>query len=316
VASFFHNSHIQTRYLALPEPGPDGRIPAETGTELLDRHLQTSLEIGGQAIERCLAARGVRPDQIDYFVVVTSTGFLCPSLTAHLIPRLGLRPNVHRADLAGMGCNGGMNGLIAATQFCEANPGRYALLLTCEVCSAAYVFELTKGAGVVNSLFGDGAAAALLAADESLTADDGPRLIDFESLLMPESIREMRFDLVDGKFSFFLGREVPHLIAAQVDRPLDALLTRNGLRRGDIRHWLVHSGGKKVIDGICARLALSEHDVRHTRVILRDFGNLSSAAFLFSYQRLAAEGVTRAGDWGAAIAMGPGLAIETGLLRW
>ena len=316
IRRFFENSHIRQRHLVLPESGPDGVMPDENGTVLLKKHLDTSLEVGGQAVRQCLGARGLSPEDVDALVTVSSTGFLCPSLSAHLVPELGLRRSVQRVDLAGMGCNGGMNGLATCARIAGDRPGRRVLLVASEICSAAYVFDRQVASGVVNSLFGDGAAALLVQADEALSAQDGPQLLGFESYLLNEAIDGMRFDFVDGRFSFFLDRDVPYLIGQHAGRPVEALLKRFGLKKRDVTHWLIHSGGKKVIDSIKYHLGITEHDVRHTRSILRDFGNLSSASFLFSYQRLTQEKTAKKGDWGLTMAMGPGVSIETGLIRW
>jgi 3,5-dihydroxyphenylacetyl-CoA synthase len=316
VSRFFTNSHIQTRHLVLPEPGEDGTMPDESGEELLAKHNDTSMTIGREAIERCLAGGPVGIDQIDMFTTVSSTGFLCPGLSAIIGHDMGMRNNVHRIDLVGMGCNGGMNGLMAVANWAAANPGHPALLLTCEICSAAYVFDMTVRTGVVNSLFGDGAAAILVMADPDLTAAEGPQVLGFESIMLGDAMQEMRFDFDSGKFNFYLGRDIPYLIGEHVGTPVGNLLKRNGLKTRDIRHWIIHSGGKKVIDAIKYNLGLTEHDVRHTKSILRDYGNLSSAAFLFSYEQLKAEDRVESGDLGVAIAMGPGISIETGLLRW
>ena len=316
IQRFFKNAHIEQRHLVLPDPLPDGSMPEESGAELLQKHNDYSLEIGGEAIRKCLAGAGLTPDQMDFFCTVTSTGFLCPGLSALMVPILGMRANTNRIDLVGMGCNGGMNGLMATTQYAAANPGRPALMLACEICSAAYVFDMTVRTGVVNSLFGDGAAAVVLLADEKLTYQDGPQILDFESILVDEAAQEMRFDFIDGKFSFYLGRDIPYFIGESVGIPVGDLLERNGLKKRDIKHWLVHSGGKKVIDAIKYNLGLTEKDVRHTRSILKDYGNLSSGAFLFSYQELTREKIAREGDYGVTIAMGPGVSIETGLIRW
>ncbi len=313
---FFRNSHIRARHLVLPEPDETGRIAPEDGTQLLDKHRTNAIEVGGQAIQRCLAERGLRPEDVDSLVTVTSTGFLCPSLSAWLVDAVGFRPNVARTDIVGMGCNAAQNGLRVAAQAAAAHPGRYALLLACEICSAAYVFDFSLRTTVVNSLFGDGAAAALLVADPQSTADDGPAIVDAESFIVPAERQEMRFDFIDGKFNFYLGRDIPYLVGEAVVTPMRALLERHGLRRRDIAHWLVHSGGKKVIDSVKYQLGLTEHDLRHTRRVLRDYGNLSSASILFSYAGLVRDDVARAGDWGVSIAMGPGLSIETALLQW
>lgn len=316
VRAFFESAHIRQRHLVLPEPLPDGSIPEENGTRLLEKHLEWGLKTGGEAIERCLAGRGVKPEQIDFMAVITSTGFLCPTLSAYLSDKLGMRRNTQRIDIVGMGCNAGMNGLYPTTHFAAANPGRLGLLVCVEVCSAAYVFDMTVRTGVVNSLFGDGAAAALLCADPKLTAADGPELLGFESHVIHEVRREMRFDFEQGKFSFYLGWAIPYQLGEQIAIPVTRLLERYGLKKRDISHWILHSGGKKVIDSARYNIGLTEHDVRHTRSILREFGNMSSASFLFSFDELRREGIAKAGDWGMFITMGPGVSVETGLLRW
>jgi len=316
VRRFFTNSHIRKRHLVLPDKGEDGTIPKEDGTVLLEKHLRTSLDIGPQAIRRCLDKVGYTVEKIDMLSTISSTGFLCPSLSAYIIDEMGFRRNTHRFDVVGMGCNAGLNGIQPISQWALANPGRPALMLCSEICSAAYVFDMTVRTGVVNSLFGDGAAAALLLADEKLTAADGPMFVGFESLVIHEAREEMRFDFEEGLFSFYLGWEIPYLIGENVATPVNRLLSRFGLKRRDIKHWIIHSGGKKVIDAIRYNIGLTEYDVRHTRSILQDFGNLSSTAFLFSFQELMGEGIVKEGDWCVAITMGPGVQIETALLRW
>ena len=150
-----------------------------------------------------------------------------------------------------------------------------------------------------------------------LTAKDGPAILGFESHIILEALLAMRFDIqADGRLSFFLDRDIPYVIGENVPRPIKRLLDRFNLKKRDITHWIVHSGGKKVVDSIKYNLGLSNHDVRHTKSILREYGNLSSGSFLFSFQRLAKEKIAREGDLGVMITMGPGTTIETGLLRW
>ena len=316
IRRFFTNSHIKKRHLVLPPAGPDGRVPHEDGTTLLRKHLDSSLEVAPLAVERCLAGTPFAVNQIDFLAVVTSTGFLCPGLSAYLSERVGMRRNTHRVDILGMGCNAGMNGMITASQWAAANPGRLAMLLCVENCSAAYVFDMTIRMGVVNSLFGDGVAAALLLSDPDLTAGDGPLVLGFESYVHHEIRDEMRFDFEEGLFNFFLGWEIPYLLGEVFPIPVFNLLERFGLKKRNVRHWVLHSGGKKVIDSFKYSIGVTEHDVRHTRDILREYGNLSSAAYLFSLQELTREGIVEAGDLGMLVAMGPGVSIETGLVRW
>jgi polyketide synthase Type III len=315
IRRLFHNGHIKARYLYLPEP-VDGVMPEETNQELLDRHLHGSLEIGPQAIEQCLCPLGLAPCDVDFFCCLSATGFLCPGITAHLIKKMAFRENVQRIDVLGMGCNAAVNGLQAVTAFARANPGKLALMLCVEICSAAYVYNRKMSTAVVNSLFGDGAGAVVVRQDEADAWRQGPIVADFEPHIIPEALLAMRYDLENSKLSFFLERDIPYDIGANVGKPVGRLLGRHGLKRKDIDHWIVHSGGKKVIDAIQYNIGLSDHDMRHTLSILQNYGNLSSGSILFSYKALGHEGLVREGDLGVAIAMGPGTSIETVLLVW
>ncbi|QMU70589.1 3,5-dihydroxyphenylacetyl-CoA synthase DpgA [Streptacidiphilus sp. P02-A3a] len=329
VRSVFLNSAIERRFLTLPPEGPDGARVMEVQGELLAKHKAQAVDMGVRAVQECLKDTGADLSDIGYLCCVTTTGFLTPGLSALIIRELGIDPHTSRLDVVGMGCNAGLNALNAVNGWARAHPGRLALMVCSEACSAAYVFDGTMRTSVVNSLFGDGAAAVALVADtpeperesESGSApppDRGPRILKFASYIITDAVDAMRYDW-DGqqdRFSFFLDPQVPYVVGAHAERVVDRLLSGTGLRRGDIDHWLVHSGGKKVIDAVGVNLGLTRHDVRHTTSVLRDYGNLSSGSFLFSYQRLLEEQVARPGDHCVLMTMGPGSTIETALARW
>jgi len=317
IRALFTASHIERRYFYLPESTPEG-LKEETQGELLEKHLKGGLEIGSQSVERCLEPLGLGPKDIDYLACITTTGFMAPGFTAHLMKHMGFRQNCSRVDVVGMGCNAGLNGLNPVASWAMSNPGKNALMVSIEVCSAAYVFDNSMRTAIVNSLFGDGSAAALLRADNRDEPMFAPRVLGFESHIIPEAIHAMRYDWDDdsGKFSFFLDREIPYVVGQNAETPIGNLLKRFGLRRRHISHWIIHSGGKKVVDAMKYNLGITDHDVRHTQSVLRDYGNVSSGSFLFSYERLMNEGTVRRGDYGVMITMGPGSTIETALLRW
>jgi alkylresorcinol/alkylpyrone synthase/polyketide synthase Type III len=289
----------------------------ETQGELLQKHLSTGLAMGREAVEACLKDAGATPADVRYLCAVTSTGFTTPGFSALLIKELGIDRHCSRLDVVGMGCNAGLNALTAVSGWVGAHPGELALMVCIEACSAAYVFDGTMRSSVVNSLFGDGAAAvAVRSAGEPEPGN--PSLLRFSSCIIPEAVGAMRFDWDDGhgKFSFYLDPEVPYVVGAHAELSLDRLLAGTGLRRSDISHWVVHSGGKKVIDAVRVNLGLTRYDVRHTTGVLRDRGNLSSGSFLFSYQRLCAEKRVRPGELGVLMTMGPGSSIEMALISW
>jgi predicted naringenin-chalcone synthase len=320
VRSVFSNSAIERRHLTVPPRGADGTFADEPQGALLQKHKKLAVEMGAGALRASLADAGITLSSIDYLCCVTSTGFLTPGLTALLIRELGIDPSCHRVDIVGMGCNAGLNALNATAGWAKANPGRVAVMVCAEACSAAYVMDSTMRTAVVNSLFGDGAAAiALMApAGGGQPALGGPRILSFASHIITDAFDAMRYDWDDEqhKFSFFLDPEIPYVVGAHAELVVDRLLSEAGLRRGAVKHWLVHSGGKKVIDAVRVNLGLTRHDVRHTTGVLRDYGNLSSGSFLFSYQRLLRERVVAPGDYGVLMTMGPGSTIETVLVQW
>jgi predicted naringenin-chalcone synthase len=326
VRSVFANSAIQRRYLTIPDR-VDGAFVDESQGALLRKHKSVAVGMGARAVQAALADAGLSLTDVDYLCCVTSSGFATPGVSALLIRELAIDPGCHRLDVVGMGCNAGLNALNATANWAKANPGRVAVMVCTEACSAAYVIDSTMRTAVVNSLFGDGAAAIVLSApaggtigvgESSARPASGPRILSFASSIITDAFDAMRYDWDDAqhKFSFFLDPDIPYVVGAHAGPLVDRLLTRAGLRRSDIAHWLVHSGGKKVIDAVRVNLGLTRHDVRHTVGVLRDYGNLSSGSFLFSYERLLREGVVRPGDYGVLMTMGPGSTIETALVRW
>lgn len=318
VCSVFLNSAIDSRHLTLPAPGPDGRRTSEPQGDLLDKHKRLAVTMGAEALLNCLKNSGHRLSDLAHLCCVTSTGFLTPGISALLIKELGIDRHCSRSDIVGMGCNAGLNALNVVEGWAAAHPGELAVVLCTEACSAAYAMDSTMRTAVVNSLFGDGAAAVALVADGAETAAPGPRIHKFASCIVTDAVDAMRYDWDrdQGRFSFFLDPQIPYVVGAHAEIVVDRLLEGTGLRRSDIAHWLVHSGGKKVIDAVVVNLGLCRYDVRHTTSVLRDYGNLSSGSFLFSYERLAEEGVARPGEYGVLMTMGPGSTLETALVQW
>ncbi|MGY1931540.1 3,5-dihydroxyphenylacetyl-CoA synthase DpgA [Nocardia gipuzkoensis] len=324
IRGVFLNGGIEQRHLTLPPRGDDGEFRVETQAELLEKHRSQGVRTGADAMRRCLRDIGRDLHDVRYLVAVTTTGFLTPGFSALLINEVGLDPDTARLDVVGMGCNAGLNGLAAVANWAAAHPGELALLVCSEACSAAYVFDGTMRTAVVNSLFGDGAAALAVQAgdgpgpDERSRSSLTPTLLTTSSYMIRHAVGAMRYDWDEeaGKFSFYLDKEVPYEVGAHAEIVIDKLLRGSGLRRKDIAHWTVHSGGKKVIDAVKINLSLTSYDLRHTTGVMRDFGNLSSGSFLFSYQRLLTEGRVRPGDYGVLMTMGPGSQIESALLRF
>jgi polyketide synthase Type III len=331
VRKLLRSPHIQKRHLYLPaKDSRTGRAFPESAADLHAKFRDGALDIGSRAIRSALDAASLSPADVDYLMCVTSSGFMVPGLSSLFSRELGFGRKLQRVDIVGMGCNAGLNGLNPLVQWVTNHPGQVAMLVCCEINSAMYVLDQTPRTGIVNSIFGDGAAAAVLRSGTGSDTDDAgketagtppvpfPFVLDFESFCIPEQWSAMRFDW-DGeasKWSFYLDRDIPYVIGFNIREPLESLLVRNGLEFSAIRHWVLHTGGGAVIDSVKLSLGLEEHDVRHTRSVLRDYGNISSGSFLVSLERLLAEGSAVAGDLGVMVTMGPGAQIETALLRF
>ncbi|MEV4517458.1 3,5-dihydroxyphenylacetyl-CoA synthase DpgA [Dactylosporangium sp. NPDC049525] len=318
IRSVFLNSAITRRHLTLPPLDAEGRRVSEPQGELLAKHTRLAVDMALRAMRSSLDDAGASLADVDYLCCVTSTGFLTPGLSALVIREAGIDPGCHRVDVVGMGCNAGLNALNGTAAWARANPGRLAVMVCAEACSAAYTFDSTMRTAVVNSLFGDGAAAVSLVASDGAAGADGPRVLSFASHIITDAIGAMRYDwdADQHRFSFYLDPDIPYVVGAHAERVVDRLLSGAGLPRSAVQHWLVHSGGKKVIDAVRVNLGLTRHDVRHTTGVLSDYGNLSSGSFLFSYERLVQEHVAEPGDYGVLMTMGPGSTIETALVQW
>jgi 3,5-dihydroxyphenylacetyl-CoA synthase len=316
--------HILKRHLYLPaRDSRSGRVAYESVSDLHAKFSEGALDIGARAIQTALDAVSLEPVDVDYMLCVTSSGFMVPGLSSLFSRELGFDRRLVRADVVGMGCNAGLNGLNPLVQWVTNHPGQVGLLVCCEINSAMYVLDDTPRTGIVNSLFGDGAAAAVLTTlaenwSVQLPAGPVPCVIDFESFCIPDQWAAMRFEWNEeaGKWSFFLDRDIPYVIGFNIREPLERLLDRNELDFCAIKHWVLHTGGGAVIDSMKLSLDLEEHDVRHTRSVLRDYGNISSGSFLVSLERLMAEGGVSPGDHGVMVTMGPGAQIETALLEF
>jgi len=311
IRRMFLNAGIEHRHFFF---GNNPRLD-ENSDELNQRYLSGAVHTGCQAIRACLEPAGLSPRDIDLLVVCSSTGYVCPDIGSRLIGHMGFRRDVQRASMIGLGCAGAIPSLQRACDFVEAHPGRMALMLAVEICSACYYFDDTLESVIGNAICADGAAAFVLASDSPANNRD-PKVVDFESFLDPEHLDLVGFEHRSGKLRIILGTEVRDLASSLVQGAIAPLLERNGLSRSDIRFWVMHPGGKKVVDNIERELGLSAADLQFSRSVLRDHGNMSSPTVMFVLDEVVRHADPQPDDWGVMVALGPGMAAEVALLRW
>lgn len=330
VNKLMDSGHIERRHLYLDKIDPQtGQLLEESPAELREKFIKGIRDIGVTAALNALKNSQTKINEVTQLIAVTSTGFLVPGVSSILARELGLKDSLHRLDIVGMGCNAGMSALYSAVQSIQSNVDQITLVVCVEINSASYVKDETIRTGIVNSLFGDGAAALVLkgknAFQQEMAANGEfsgitPKFVikGFESFTIAEQHGAMRFDYdeVQNKNSFFLSKDIPFVIGENMKHPVNRLLKRMKLTKGEISHYIMHTGGGAVIEGAKKSIGLNDYDVRHTTSVLRDYGNISSGSFLVSLERLYAEKAVNAGELGLLIAMGPGATIEVALIEF
>ena len=275
-------------------------------------------QLGEAAVRSALEAASLSPQEVDAFFFVTVTGVSTPSLDAVLANRLRLRQDLKRTPIFGLGCVGGAAGTARAADYLRAFPNHVAVLLSVELCSLTLQREDLSVANIIASgLFGDGAAAVVLrGGDREDGSRRSPRILATRSVFYPDTERVMGWDLVEGGFKVVLSAKVPQVVARNIRHDVDSFLDEQRLQRTQISHWLVHTGGPKVLKAFEAALELPAAALERSWRSLGEVGNLSSASVLFVLGDLLDAGIARPGDYGLLLAMGPGFCSELILLQW
>lgn len=307
----FLNSDIDARYLYV-DPARVTRPEDEDLDTLQQRYRDGAVLIARQAAERCLEKAGLAAAEVDCILVCSCTGYLCPDLATILVKEMGLPSRVQRGSLLGLGCAGALPTLQRAYDHACAYPDHNVLAVAVEICSAAYYIDDTIETLVGNAICADGAAACLV----SCRAEAGPRLAGFASVIDPSCQSSVGFGHRQGRLRIVLAPTIRDLAPPIVDRALNELLPPRKIERGAIRHWVMHPGGRRVIDRVQQALGLTDADVAVSRRVLRNYGNMSSPTVLFVLNELMQNGAVQAGDLGVMLALGPGFAAEAALLEW
>jgi predicted naringenin-chalcone synthase len=295
-----------SRQILSPSTKVRNDVFAEQGTRLF-------VEAAGKALR---AAEGIEAADITHLVTVSCTGFFNPGPDYKIVRALGLAPAVQRYHLGFMGCYAAFPALRAAKSFCEADPEAVVLVVSAELCTLHVRSSNDPDTIMGSSLFADGAAAAVVTARD--LAAPGPyfELDHFETVLTPVGEESMAWNIGDEGFEMVLGTYVPHIIDEHITGALAPLLARDGWDRPyrEIEHWAIHPGGRSILDKVEAKLGLTEKQLVPARETLRDYGNMSSATVLFVLKHILDQPFAGGRERVCAMAFGPGLTVETGLL--
>jgi alkylresorcinol/alkylpyrone synthase len=287
LAGVFDNAGIARRHIVAPLAwymGDHGWH--DRNAVYLDAAEQLFVEVAASAIEQA----GLAPDAIDGVVTVSTTGIATPSLDARAIPRLGLRDDIRRVPIFGLGCAGGVSGLATASRLAAAEPGSNWLMVTVETCSISIRLDSNDPAAIVaTALFGDGAAAAVVTAGEHSLARIGASA----EKLWPDTLQIMGWDVQDPGLAVVFDRAIPPFIERELATAVDGMLAKLDIDRSSIDRFCCHPGGVKVIDAIESALDLPQGELNIEREVLHDFGNMSAPTVLFVLQRLLERGLPK-----------------------
>jgi alkylresorcinol/alkylpyrone synthase len=310
VMQLFDHAQVDQRYSVLPL---DDLICARTLTETSQAYQEHAIALGRQVAMDCLIQAGLRPDAIDMLITVSCTGYMIPSLDAYLIGELGFRADVRRLPITELGCIGGAMALSRAREFVRAFPGSNALVVAVELSSLTFQpLDSSPDNLVACALFGDGAAAALVSGQ----VVPGARIVDTTSSLIPDTLDAMGFDLREHGFHIVLNKAVPDLLRGQFRPLVVRFLDRYGLRPEQLAAFVLHPGGKKILDYLEDELGIDRTRTQPSWDVLRDYGNLSSATLLFVLREWLATRRPASGAYGLMAGFGPGLSVELLLLEW
>jgi predicted naringenin-chalcone synthase len=305
IRATFSHPGIRKRHFAVDDPA---RIMDETPDQKIARFTEKSIELSSQAVTKSLDQAGVSARDVTGLVVNTCTGYICPGISTYLMERLGLSRSIRLYDLVGSGCGGAIPNLQVAESLLKTSGG-VVVSVAVEICSS--VFQMGNDLSLIlsNALFGDGAAAAVLT-----TRPSGFELVATAGCYVPEQRDAIRFVHRQGQLHNQLSTKLPDMVKKAAAEVVADLLSAQGLQTADIRHWAFHTGGEKIINAVRDAIGVPEEQLRATRTILANYGNMSSPTVWFVLEDLLRSGIS-AGEWCVMVAYGAGLSAHACLLR-
>jgi alkylresorcinol/alkylpyrone synthase len=322
LARLHKNVTVDGRYLAIPA---EQYVDIKTWGQANDIWIKVAQELGERALCLALHNAGLKKEDLGCLLFTTVTGVASPSIDGMLINRMGLPVNIRRTPIFGLGCVAGAAGIARASDYVRAYPSRAAALVSVELCSLTLQREDLSVANLISSgLFADGSAAVIVTGDEFEASQlensgitiSGPTILATRSIFYPNTEDMMGWNISEKGFRIILSTEVPTLIRENLGRDVDSFLADHGHQRSELKSFVLHTGGPKVLDASADALGLHNGELDASWDCLRKVGNLSSASVLCVLEDVMKNRRPAPGTLGLLAAMGPGFCSELLLLQW
>ncbi|MES2768822.1 MAG: 3-oxoacyl-[acyl-carrier-protein] synthase III C-terminal domain-containing protein [Bdellovibrionota bacterium] len=306
----FAGADIQKRQSAFPLETVFASISFEEKNNL---YIKAAIDMAERALKKALADSGTRPEELDFIVTTSCTGFMIPSVDAYLIDKLGLNRNIKRLPVTEMGCAAGVSALMYANDYLKAHPNSKAAVVSVELPSITFQKDDFSMENLVSTaIFADGAAAVILGRDDSRVA---PVIVDTDMYHFANTTHLMGYELRNSGLKIVLDRDVPDTIQEHFPKLFLPFLERNNLKVEDIHNYMFHPGGKKIINRVEEYITQFGKDISDSKAVLKERGNLSSATILHILERILMK-PHNAGELGYMLAFGPGFSGQSILLKW
>lgn len=313
--AIFESAQVDKRHFCAP---PSWFETPHSFAEKNELYIEHGVMLSAEAIRSCLSQAGLKPEDLDILVFVSTTGIATPSLDARLFNELGLRQDLKRIPIWGLGCAGGASGLARGMELARAYPDATIAVCCLELCGLTFLHnDRSKSNLIATSLFADGAAAVLIMGDQAAEKrqQQGPRLLQSRSKIWPDSLDVMGWELEEEGLKVIFSKDIPSLVATQIRPEVEGLLSEVGLSLGNLDRFIAHPGGMKVLQAYEEALELRPEQLRHSRDVLRSYGNMSSCTVLFVLARELQE-THQPGEYGLVLALGPGFSCEQVIVQW
>ncbi|MFZ1081731.1 MAG: 3-oxoacyl-[acyl-carrier-protein] synthase III C-terminal domain-containing protein [Candidatus Kryptoniota bacterium] len=275
-------------------------------------YIQSAVRLSEDCSMKCLNEVGLKPTDIHHVIFVSSTGLSTPSIDARLFNTMKLNTHVKRTPIWGLGCAGGAAGLSRALEYTRAFPNHAVLLIAIELCGLTFQKDdYSKNNLIGTSLFSDGAAAAVIVGDRHPMAEyEGINLLSSLSTIFDDSLDVMGWDVKDTGLKVIFSKDIPTIVHNCVRQNIEELADENGIKLSDIKHFVVHPGGPKVMDAYEQALGLPNESLRFSRKVLCEHGNMSSPTVLYVLKEFLHSREYKSREYGLISALGPGFSSE------